>query len=91
MSERSQLGAILGAFAVGAVVGAGIALLYAPQSGRETRELITRKTRELKDKVEESFDEAKDALCEKKAKFVAAVQAGRQAYSETKSEEPKSF
>jgi len=80
--EKSQLGVILGAFAAGAVIGAGLALLYAPQSGRETRELIARKTKELKDKVEESFDEAKEAIGEKKAKLIAAVEAGRKAYKE---------
>ena len=33
-------------FLAGAAIGATIALLYAPQSGRETRRIIKRKTRE---------------------------------------------
>lgn len=33
-------------FLAGASIGATIALLYAPQSGRETRRIIKRKTRE---------------------------------------------
>jgi gas vesicle protein len=37
------------AFAAGAAVGAGVALLYAPKTGKETRELLARKTRALKD------------------------------------------
>ncbi|MGD1092869.1 MAG: YtxH domain-containing protein [Bryobacteraceae bacterium] len=33
-------------FVAGAAVGASIALLYAPQSGKDTRRIIKRKTRE---------------------------------------------
>jgi gas vesicle protein len=33
-------------FLAGASIGATIALLYAPQSGRETRKIIKKKTRE---------------------------------------------
>jgi gas vesicle protein len=33
-------------FVAGAAVGASIALLYAPQSGRDTRRIIKKKTRE---------------------------------------------
>ena len=33
-------------FVAGAAIGASLALLYAPQSGRDTRRLIKKKTRE---------------------------------------------
>ena len=33
-------------FVAGAALGASIALLYAPQTGRDTRRLISRKTRD---------------------------------------------
>jgi gas vesicle protein len=45
--ERSESG--LGAFFLGLVIGAGVALLFAPQSGAETRRLIRRRTREVVD------------------------------------------
>lgn len=41
MSDRDcSTGALLGAFLLGGLVGAGIALLTAPRSGKETRERI---------------------------------------------------
>jgi gas vesicle protein len=45
-------------FLVGAAVGASIALLYAPQSGRHTRQMIRRKAEEGRDKLSESSREA---------------------------------
>jgi gas vesicle protein len=41
-------------FVAGAAIGATIALLYAPQSGRETRRIIKRKTREGREVLEET-------------------------------------
>jgi gas vesicle protein len=62
MSENSNGSVIPGlcaAFAVGALVGAGVALLYAPRSGKETRELVCRKARGLKDAAAEALAQGK--------------------------------
>lgn len=40
-------------FIAGAAVGASVALLFAPQSGKETRKLIKRKTREGRELISE--------------------------------------
>ena len=55
----------------GAVIGAGIALLYAPRSGEETRRVLQRKLWKLRAVTEEKLDEfaqqfgnVKDALDE---------------------------
>ncbi|MFO7984871.1 MAG: YtxH domain-containing protein, partial [Desulfatiglandaceae bacterium] len=40
-------------FVMGGMVGAVSALLFAPRSGKETRELISAKTRDSKDAVQE--------------------------------------
>jgi gas vesicle protein len=40
-------------FVAGAAVGSVIALLYAPQSGRETRRIIKKKSRQVGDKLSE--------------------------------------
>lgn len=82
----SQLGALLTAFVAGAIAGAGIALLYAPSSGQETREALAKRSRELKDKVSGSIDDAKEMLCEKKAMIAAAFEAGKQAMTNKKTE-----
>ena len=39
---------IAGAFLLGGMIGAGIALLYAPKSGRETRQDISKAARRVK-------------------------------------------
>jgi gas vesicle protein len=39
---------VAGAFLLGGLIGAGIALLYAPKSGRETRKDITKAARRVK-------------------------------------------
>ena len=47
-------GTVFLAFLVGAVAGAAVALLYAPASGRETREFLGEKAREGKRKATEA-------------------------------------
>jgi len=44
-------GTLLLAFLVGAAAGAAVALLYAPASGRETRERLGEKAREGRDVI----------------------------------------
>ena len=58
MSDRDEFGAFLIGFVVGGLTGAVVALLFAPQSGEETRALIKEKSIELKDKAEVSAEEA---------------------------------
>ena len=73
MSENnaSAVSGYLAVFAVGALIGGGLALLYAPRSGKETRELLAQKAVDLK-----------DALRNKKAEILAAVEAGKKALAE---------
>ena len=77
--NSNQVGGIVTAFAVGALVGAGIALLYAPQSGRETRDLLARRANELKEKAGDALDDAKEMVRGKKTQLLAAVEAGKDA------------
>jgi len=58
MSERDEFGAFLVGFIVGGLTGAVVALLFAPQSGEETRALIKDKSIELRDKAQVSAEEA---------------------------------
>ena len=73
MSDRdSEFGAFLTGFVVGGLVGAAVSLLFAPQSGEETRAIIKEKSIELKDKavetVEEAYSRAEAAAKEAKAR-----------------------
>lgn len=55
--ERDSGGG-LGSFILGALVGAGLALLFAPQSGEETQEEIKSRALKLKDTATERVREA---------------------------------
>lgn len=59
MSDTQDLGAFLSGLIIGGLVGAAVALLLAPQSGEETRELIRDKSIELKDRAAETAEEAR--------------------------------
>jgi gas vesicle protein len=58
MSDRDEFGAFLVGFVVGGLTGAVVALLFAPQSGDETRALIKDKSIELRDKAQVTGEEA---------------------------------
>ena len=58
MSDHDEFGAFLVGFIVGGLTGAVVSLLFAPQSGEETRALIKDKSIELRDKAQVSGEEA---------------------------------
>src|SRR4051812_9678020 len=60
--ERDRGGSSIGSFVLGALVGAGIALLFAPQSGAETQEEIRRRARTLKSKAEDRLRAAQEEI-----------------------------
>ena len=72
MSDRDEFGAFLVGFIVGGLTGAVAALLFAPQSGEETRALIKDKSIELRDKAqitaEEAYARAESAAKEARAR-----------------------
>ena len=59
--ERERGGGF-GSFVLGALVGAGLALLFAPQSGEETQEEIKRRARRLRAQAEERVRAAQEEL-----------------------------
>jgi gas vesicle protein len=88
-NESSRVGGYLAAFAIGALVGTGVALLYAPRSGKETRELLAKKGRELKGKATDAIEDARDFIEGKKAEITAAVEAGKTAMREERAKHQK--
>jgi len=58
MSERDDFGTFLIGFIVGGLTGAVTALLFAPQTGEETRTIIKDKAIELKDQTSETVAES---------------------------------
>ena len=57
-SDRDEFGAFLVGFIVGGLTGAVVSLLFAPQSGEETRALIRTKSIELRDMASQTAEEA---------------------------------
>ena len=83
----------LGWFFLGAVAGAAVALLMAPKSGRETREIIAerggdffRKAQDAADdapaRAGDLFDRGREYFDEQSQRLASAFQAGRAAMRE---------
>jgi gas vesicle protein len=91
MSENNsnRVGGCVAAFAIGAAVGAGLALLYAPRSGKQTRQLLAQKGRDMKEKADDALEEAKEFIRSKKAEITAAVEAGKEAVREERTKQQK--
>ena len=61
----------------GALVGAGVALLLAPQSGEETRERIADRARRLGSRADASWDDLRDELRRLRRRSRRAATRGR--------------
>lgn len=74
---------VVGVFAIGALVGAAAALLYAPESGEETREAITSRVRRLTRRERSTWKRLRKALLRaaatRRARRRAAALADREA------------
>lgn len=60
--DRSRVAAFGAGVAVGALLGAGLALLLAPQSGKATRAMITTGARRLPARARDSWEDLGDEL-----------------------------
>lgn len=60
-STNDAFAATAGAFTLGLVVGAAVALLYAPRSGQETRRDVGDRLTSVKDRVTEAITPVTDA------------------------------
>lgn len=54
--SRDNSGSMMVAFVIGALTGAAVALLFAPASGEETRDLLGQKAREGRTRLKEQRD-----------------------------------
>jgi gas vesicle protein len=71
IEEKSGGG--IGSFLLGAAIGAGIALLLAPQSGEETRRDIKRKAREVTDAAKDVAEDLSETVVDRYAKAKRTV------------------
>jgi gas vesicle protein len=94
MSEtRGDAAGYLGWFFLGALVGAGVALVLAPKTGEETRQLLKEKGSELAKRAQEVageaqvksgdlFDRGREFFEEQRGRLASAFEAGREAMKE---------
>ena len=88
MSDNNNTaGTVLVAFALGAVAGAAIALLYAPTSGEETRRKLAEKAREGRDKAEALARQGREFVDRQRETVTAAVEKGREAFDQARREQ----
>ena len=94
--ERDS-GGSFGSFFLGALVGAGLALLFAPQSGEETQEEIRERAhklriaaeermREAQNTLEDRLDTVRDGVQSRVGLVKDAVESGRKAAQEARSD-----
>ncbi len=99
MSDRDSGNSFMW-FLAGLGFGALLGVLYAPRSGRETREAIKNtaqegseylknRSRDARDAMNQWVDRGKDIVSQKKEQISAAIDATRQAYREAAGEGKK--
>jgi len=88
MSRDGRIGAgdIILAFLVGAAAGAAVALLFAPATGRDTRQFLGEKAREGQDKASDLARQGRELLNRQRDNLTSAIDRGREAYRQALSE-----
>jgi gas vesicle protein len=82
--DGAGAGNILLAFLLGAVSGAAVALLYAPASGRDTRDYLGEKAREGRARAAEAAAKGREALSQGRETLTSAIDRGREAYQQAR-------
>jgi len=88
-------------FFLGVGVGVAVGMIFAPQSGAETRGLIKskanesgdylrRRSEELRDQANETVQKGREAVGKQRDQLLSALDAGKQAYREAISQVGKS-
>ena len=85
-NNGSSSGTMLVAFALGAIAGAAVALLYAPASGDETRRRIAEKAREGREKAEALAKEGREFFQRQRDNVASAIDRGRESFEQARKE-----
>jgi gas vesicle protein len=83
--DGTGAGGVLLAFLMGLLGGAALALLYAPKSGRETREYLGEKAREGRARAADAAAKGRDVLNQGRETLNSAIERGREAYQQARS------
>ena len=82
--DGAGAGSILLAFILGAVSGAAFALLYAPASGRETREYLNDRAAEARARAADAAAKGRDVISQGRETITTAIERGREAYQQAR-------
>ncbi len=89
-NDRNDAAGYLGWFFLGGVIGAAAALLVAPKTGRETREILAERSNEVAKRAQamatdaqgragEWFDKSRELFEEQTQRLMTAFEAGKDA------------
>ena len=92
-NDRNDAAGYLGWFFLGGMLGAAAALLMAPKTGRETRELLAERSNEVARRAQEMatdaqgragewFDKSRELFEEQTQRLMTAFEAGKDAMRE---------
>jgi gas vesicle protein len=82
--EGGGAGTVLLAFILGAVSGAALALLYAPATGDATREYLSERAREARERAAAAAAKGREAVKQGRETLTTAVERGREAYQQAR-------
>jgi gas vesicle protein len=82
--DGGGVGNLLLAFALGAVSGAVIALLYAPAPGQDTRDYLGEKAREGRERAAEAAARSREMMAQGRETLATAIEKGREAYQQAR-------
>lgn len=85
-NEGTSTGTVLVAFALGALAGAAVALLYAPASGDETRRTLADKAREGRRRAEAAARQGSEALRRGREHLAEAIDRGVEVFEQVRKE-----
>lgn len=85
--DGAGAGSVLLAFILGAVSGAAVALLYAPGTGRDTREFLGEKAREGRDRAAAAAERGREIVTQGRETLTTAIDRGREAYQAARARE----
>jgi gas vesicle protein len=89
-TSGSDVSSVVMGFALGALIGAGIALLLAPGSGKETRQRLVDTGGRWRNAARSKFDQVRDTASGLKQDAKSALEAGREAFKQgQESREPR--
>ncbi len=84
--DGSSAGSVLVAFALGALAGAAVALLYAPAPGEETRRRLADRAREGRERAKGLARDGREFVQRQRDNLGAAVEHGRETFEKVRKE-----